>query len=174
MVGEEEYCLSYLAYFFLCGDLKFWLDVFHSCHIFKKIDQTKMFQMLLYTLSNLFNSTNLIKLIWPCVSNNFSIVDLLNQLRYFIFLKDLYLNLLGVNSFVQTCISVNLSILHHLLFRLIFSYHSIRIAYLGFHTPLYFEHQVFLALDSVFSYYHKGTQRNQNKAINDRNILPFH
>ena len=32
-------------------------------HIFKKFDQTNMFRILLYTLSNLFDSTNLIKLI---------------------------------------------------------------------------------------------------------------
>ena len=30
--------------------------------ILKKIDQTNMFQILRYTLSNLFDSTNLIKL----------------------------------------------------------------------------------------------------------------
>ena len=36
--------------------------------------------------------------------------------------------------------------------------HSIGVAYLGFHTLLYFEHQVFLVLD-VFCYYNKGTQK---------------
>ena len=34
---------------------------------------------------------------------------------------------------------------------LIVSDHSIRVAYFGFHTLLYFEHWVFLALDNVFS-----------------------
>ena len=34
---------------------------------------------------------------------------------------------------------------------------------------LYFEHQVFLALDNVL-YYNNGTQRNQNKVINERYI----
>ena len=43
--------------------------------------------------------------------------------------------------------------------------HSIRIANLGFHMLLYFEHCVFLALDNVFSY---DTQRKQNKVINER------
>ena len=38
-----------------------------------------------------------------------------------------------------------------------FSVHLIYVAYLGFHTLLYFEHQVFLALDNVFSYYNKDT-----------------
>ena len=36
---------------------------------------------------------------------------------------------------------------------------------------LYFEHQVFLVLDNVFSYYNKDTRRNQNKIINERNIV---
>ena len=47
----------------------------------------------------------------------------------------------------------------------------IRVAYLGFHTLLYFEHQVFLALDKVFCYYDKDTWRNQNKVIDERNIV---
>ena len=38
--------------------------------------------------------------------------------------------------------------------------HSIGVAYLGFHTLLYFEHRVFLALD-VFCYYNKGTQKTK-------------
>ena len=53
------------ASFFLLWTLK----------IFKKFDQTKMFQILLHTLSNLLDSTNLIKLIWLCISNDLSIVD---------------------------------------------------------------------------------------------------
>ena len=32
--------------------------------------------------------------------------------------------------------------------------------YLDFHMLLCFEHQVFLPLDYVFSYYNKDTQRN--------------
>ena len=36
--------------------------------IFSKFDQTKICQILLYTLANLFDSINLIKLIWPCIS----------------------------------------------------------------------------------------------------------
>ena len=34
-----------------------------------------MFQILLYTLSNLFDSQNLIKLIWLYISSNLSKVD---------------------------------------------------------------------------------------------------
>ena len=56
--------------------------------IFKKFDQTKIFQILLYTLSN-FDSTNLIQLIWLCISSHPSIfhwfkklLDPLLQERY--------------------------------------------------------------------------------------------
>ena len=35
----------------------------------------------------------------------------------------------------------------------------------------YFELWVFLALDNVFSYYNKNIQRNQNKVINDKNVV---
>ena len=54
--------------------------------------------------------------------------------------------------------------------KLSFSDHSIRVAYLGFHTLLYFEHQVFLVLD-VFSYYNADTRRNQNMLINEEIIV---
>ena len=40
-----------------------------------------------------------------------------------------------------------------------------------FHTLLYFEHRVFLALNNVFSYYNKDTQRNQNTVIHGTNIF---
>ena len=36
---------------------------------------------------------------------------------------------------------------------------------------LYFEHQVFLVLDIVFSYKKKDIKRNQNKMINEKNIV---
>ena len=45
---------------------------------------------------------------------------------------------------------------------------SVIVAYLGFHTI--FEYQIFLALDNVF-YYNKDTRRNQNKVINEGNIV---
>ena len=68
--------------FLLCGDLKFDLMFFiqliwwiRTHQIFKKFDQAKIFLILLYTLSNLFTLTNLIKLIWPCISGDISIVD---------------------------------------------------------------------------------------------------
>ena len=55
---------------------------------FKKFYQTKMFQILLNTLSNLFDLANLIKLIWLCINTNLSIVDWFNQLCVtFFFLK---------------------------------------------------------------------------------------
>ena len=41
----------------------------------KKIDKAKIFQILLYTLSNLFDSINFIKLIWLYISGDLSIVD---------------------------------------------------------------------------------------------------
>ena len=53
----------------------------------------------------------------------------------------------------------------------IFYDHSIRVAYFGFHTLLYFAHRVFLALDNMFSYYNNDIQRNQNKVINGRSIV---
>ena len=59
------------------------------------------------------------------------------------------------------------------MFWLIFSDHLIHAAYLGFHMLLYFEYQIFLALDKVFFYYNKDTQRNQRKVINKRNIVFF-
>ena len=46
--------------------------------IFENFDQTKMFQILLYILPNLFDSTNLIKLIWLCISSNSCLVDWFN------------------------------------------------------------------------------------------------
>ena len=42
----------------------------------------------------------------------------------------------------------------------IFSDQSTRVAYLGSHTLLYFEHRIFLALDNAFSYYNKDTRKN--------------
>ena len=44
------------------------------------------------------------------------------------------------------------------IFQIMLYDHSIGVAYLGFHTLLYFEHRVFLAFD-VFCYYNKGTQK---------------
>ena len=42
---------------------------------------------------------------------------------------------------------------------------------LVFHTQIYFEHRVFLVLDNAFFCYNKGTRRNQNKVINERNSV---
>ena len=68
--------------FLLYGDLKFDLIFFSQLiwwirahHVFIKFYQGKMFQTLLYPLSNLFDSTNLIKSIWPCISGDISIVN---------------------------------------------------------------------------------------------------
>ena len=61
-------------YFELIHLQLYFLDFFFlhqlECPIFKKFDQTKIFQILLYTLSNLFDSTNLTKLICPCISGD--------------------------------------------------------------------------------------------------------
>ena len=100
------------------------MEVFHQTNlmnkntsVFQKFDQTKMFQILMGTLSNLFDSTNLITLIWPCITGDLSIVDWFNWLSYFISLKDWYLIFQDVKSFVKTCISVNFFsfLCHHLL-----------------------------------------------------------
>ena len=75
--------------------------------IFEKFDQIIMFQIWLYTLptlSNFFHSTDLIALIWPCMSGDSWLVDWSNSLRYFL----LYLILYDVNFFVKTCTPVNL------------------------------------------------------------------
>ena len=144
----DSFVVLFSSSFLVCIDLKFdlmfltqliwWIRI---CQIFKKFDQTKMSQILLYALSSLYDSTNLIKLIW---------------LR--IFLKTLL-----VNFFVKTCISVNLFLYSLFFFFLIFSDRSVCVAYLGFYTLLYFEQWVFLVLDNVFPYYNKDTQRNQNR-----------
>ena len=79
---DDSYVVVFSSNLLLCGDLKFDLMFFiqliwwiRTRQIFKKFDQAKMFQILLYTLSNLFDSTNLIKLIWPCIIDDLSIVD---------------------------------------------------------------------------------------------------
>ena len=81
-------CSSIFSYFSLWW-FKIWFDVFiqliwwiRTCQIFKKFDQTKMFQILLCILSNFFDSTDLIKLIWPCMSDHLSIVDWFKKLSY--------------------------------------------------------------------------------------------
>ena len=78
----DSFVVLFSSIFLLCDDLKFDLMFFiqliwwiRTCHILKQFDQAKMFQILLYTLSNLFDSTNLIKLIWRRISGDLSIVD---------------------------------------------------------------------------------------------------
>ena len=93
---------SYLYLFVLFIQLIWWI---RTCQIFQKFDQTKMFQVFLYTLSNLFDSANLIKLIWPCISGNLSLQITVT----FVFLKTLL-----VNVFVKICISVNLFVWGHI------------------------------------------------------------
>ena len=67
MFHVDSLVVLFSSLFLLCGDLKFDLTFFiqliwwiRTYHIFKKFDQTKMVQILLYTLSNLLDSTNLI------------------------------------------------------------------------------------------------------------------
>ena len=81
-IFHVDFVVVFSSIFFLCGDLKFDLMFFiqliwwiRTHQNFKKFYQAKMFQILLYPLSNLFVSTNLIKLIWLCFSSNISIVD---------------------------------------------------------------------------------------------------
>ena len=78
----DSFVVLVSSIFLLCGDLKFDLMFFIQIiwwitarQIFKKFDQSKMFQILLYTLANLFDSKNLIKLIRPCISGDLSIDD---------------------------------------------------------------------------------------------------
>ena len=66
--------------FLLSGDSKIYLMFFiqliwwiRTRLTFEKFDQAKMSQILLYTLLNLFDSTNFIKLI-GCISGDLSIV----------------------------------------------------------------------------------------------------
>ena len=49
--------------------------------------------------------------------------------------------------------------------------YSICVVYIGFHTLLYFDYLDFLALDNLFFCYDKGTRRNQNTFVNERNIV---
>ena len=89
---KTKSCYKYISCWFICSFIffnfsflwwfKIWFEFFiqliwwiRTCQIFKKIDQAKMFQILLYTLSNLFDSTNLIKLIWLYISDDLAIVD---------------------------------------------------------------------------------------------------
>ena len=108
---DDSYVVVFSSNLLLCGDLKFDLMFFiqliwwiRTRQIFKKFDQTKNFQILLYTLSNLFDSTNIIKLIWPCISGDILLFIGLNNCVTFVF----FLKTLLVNFLVKTCISVNL------------------------------------------------------------------
>ena len=79
----DSFAVLFSSFFLLWGDLKIDLMFFiqliwwiRTREIFKKFDQTnKRFQIFLYTLLNLFDSTNLIKLIWLCISGDLTIVD---------------------------------------------------------------------------------------------------
>ena len=96
----DSYVVLFSSFFLLCGDLKFDLMFFiqliwwiRTCQILKQFDQAKMFQILLYTLSNLFDSTNLIKLIWPWISGDLSIVDWFKNCVTFVFLKTILIKM---------------------------------------------------------------------------------
>ena len=102
---DDSYVVVFSSNLLLCGDLKFDLMFFiqliwwiRTRQIFKKFDQTKNFQILLYTLSNLFDSTNIIKLIWPCTSGDILLFIGLNKCVTFVF----FLKTLLVNLFVKT------------------------------------------------------------------------
>ena len=56
-----------------------------------------------------------------------------------------------------------------------FSDQSICVAYLGFYTLLHFEHQVFLGLDNVLSYYKQGHIKKPKQVYQQKKYcLPFH
>ena len=101
----DSFVVLFSSILILCGDLKFDMTFFiqliwwiRTRQIFKKFDQTKNFQILLYTLSNLFDSTNIIKLIWPCISGDILLFIGLNNCVTFVF----FLKTLLVNLFVKT------------------------------------------------------------------------
>ena len=78
----DSFVVLFSSIFLLSDDLKCDLMFFIQLiwwiwtrQLFKIFDQGKVFQMFLYTLSNWFDLTNLIKLIWPCISGDLSIVD---------------------------------------------------------------------------------------------------
>ena len=74
----DSFVVLFLWFFVYMWSFQFRQTVFHQINLmnyktsnfFEKwsnwFSGTKMFQILLYTLSNLFDSTNLIKFIWPC------------------------------------------------------------------------------------------------------------
>ena len=81
-----------------------------------------------------------------------------------------YLILWNVKSFVKTCIPVDLLVFFGSLIDFKWSL-NFALLILVFHTPRYFEHRIFLALDNAFACYNKDTRRNQNKVINKRNSV---
>ena len=153
-------CSSIFSFFLLCGDLKFDLMFFiqliwwiRACQIFKTFDQAKMLQILLHTLTNLFDSANLIKLIWPCISGDMSIVDWFKWLCYFRFLlknsfgKPFCQILFFSQSFYLFCVIPCYFLKKAILFwfSVITKFTLVTLVF----TCCCFEHQVFLPLDYV-------------------------
>ena len=77
-------CWLICSFIFFSFSSKNWFDIFHPTYLmnwnrsdfFKTLIKQKYFKFCcIATLSNLFDLTNLIKLIWPCISSNLSIVD---------------------------------------------------------------------------------------------------
>ena len=111
----DSFVVLFSSIFLLCGDLKFDLMFFiqliwwiRTRQIFKKFYLAKMFQILLYTLLNLFDSPKLIKLIWLCISG------------------DLFVNLFAFFALSPAILKKAMA----------FSDHSVHVAYLGFHMLL--------------------------------------
>ena len=121
--------------------------------IFKILDHTKMFQILLYILS-----TNFIKLGWPSISSNLSIVDWFKYLHYFCFLKDSFSKIFCQNLYLN-------------LFVLIasFSYFFSKTTFL-IDFNLFSHAGIFWASGLNVFYYNNNKKRNQKKVINERNI----
>ena len=177
----DSFVVLFSSIFLLCGDLKFDLMFFiqliwwiRACQIFKTFDQAKMLQILLHTLTNLFDSANLIKLIWPCISGDMSIVDWFKWLCYFRFLLK--------NSFGKPFCQILYFSQSFYLFCVIPCYVKKKQYCFDFQWSLssrwlpWFSHAVVLSTRFfyhwiMFSYYNKDTQRNQNKVIIGKNIV---
>ena len=75
---------------------------------FLKFDQTKMFQILLYTLPNIFDSANLIKLVWPCIGGDSWLFDWFNQFSMVDWFKTNCVNFFFLKTYIWFCRMQNL------------------------------------------------------------------
>ena len=69
---------NFSSLWYLKFDLMFFIQLIwwiRTRQIFKNLTKQKCSKFCCYTLSNLFDSKNLMKLIWPCISSDLSKVD---------------------------------------------------------------------------------------------------